>query len=102
MKYFFFKLYPPRPTFPADMTAAERVLMQKHVAYWSALMTQGKVIAFGPVADPVAPHGIGLLQIEDDEDAGLLGANDPVILADVGFRLEVHPMPRLLVRDRDV
>jgi hypothetical protein len=101
MNYFFFKLYPPRPTFPADMTSAERTLMQKHVAYWSALMAQGKVIAFGPVADPVDPYGIGLLQIGDDENADLLGANDPVIVADLGFRFEVYPMPRVLVRDFD-
>ena len=37
MKYFFCKLTPPRPTFAADMTDAERQLMHQHVAYWSDL-----------------------------------------------------------------
>jgi uncharacterized protein len=37
MRYFFCKLTPPRPTFAADMTDAERQLMRQHVAYWSDL-----------------------------------------------------------------
>jgi len=52
MKYFFYKLNPPRSIFMADMTPAEAKLMQEHAAYWNGLMKQGLVIAVGPVADP--------------------------------------------------
>jgi hypothetical protein len=36
--YFFFKLIPPRSTFPADITPAEAQLMERHVAYWRGFM----------------------------------------------------------------
>jgi hypothetical protein len=32
-QHFFLKLNPPRPTFMLDMTADEKAIMQKHVAY---------------------------------------------------------------------
>jgi len=100
MNYFLYRLNPPRPTFPADMTPAEAELMQKHAAYWTGLMKQGRVIAFGPVADPKGSYGIGLIRLEEGEDANALGANDPVISANVGFGFEVHPMPRLVLPER--
>ena len=97
MNYFLYKLNSPRPTFPRDMTSTERDLMHKHVAYWSRLMKEGRVIAFGPVADPKGAYGIGILQLEQGEDANALGANDPIILAHAGFGFEIHPMPQLVV-----
>ena len=97
MNYFLYRLNPPRPTFPEDMTPAEGNLMQDHVAYWSRLMKEGKVIAFGPVADPKGSYGIGIIQIEEGENPSALAANDPVILARVGFGFEVHPMPKLVL-----
>lgn len=100
MNYFFYRLNPPRSTFPADITPAERILMQEHVAYWSRLMGQGKVIAFGPVADPKGSYGIGIIQLEEDgDDVNALGENDPVILADIGFAFEAFPMPQLVLTE---
>lgn len=99
MKYFLFRLNPPRPTFPADMTAAEGELMQQHSAYWRAQMKQGRVIAFGPVADPKGVYGIGILQLDDGADPAPLCTSDPVIKAGIGFGLEVHPMPSLVLPD---
>ncbi len=96
MNYFLYKLNPPRTTFPADITPAESKLMQEHVVYWSGLMRQGLVVAFGPVADPKGFYGIGIIQLEEGADANILGANDPVIMANAGFQFEVHPMPRLV------
>ena len=100
MKYFFFRLNPPRPSFPADITPAETVLMQKHVSYWSNLMVQGKVVAFGPVADPSGRYGIGIMQLDDDAEPRVLGDNDPVIQANAGFSIEVHPMPKIIISPR--
>jgi uncharacterized protein len=97
--YYFYKLISPRATFPADMTSAERSLMQQHVAYWSEHMKHGKVVALGPVADPKGTFGVGIIRLEDGADPALLAANDPVILANAGFTCEMHPMPRVLVMD---
>jgi uncharacterized protein YciI len=97
MPYFFFKLIPPRSTFPADITPAEAGLMQQHVAYWRGKMEKGQVLAFGPVADPQGPFGIGILRLEDGTDPQGLVAGDPVVAAGVGFHCEVHPMPSLVL-----
>lgn len=99
MSYFFYRLDPPRPTFSVDMTETEARLMREHVDYWTALLKQGRVIAFGPVADPKGAFGIGILELDDAVDANALGANDPVLLANAGFRFEVHLMPRLVLRE---
>lgn len=97
MQYFFYKLNPPRPTFPADMTPAEGKVMQEHSAYWSDLMKQGGVVAVGPVADPKGSYGVGIVRLEDGSDPTALGTNDPAIQAEIGFTFEIHPMPRLLL-----
>lgn len=97
MKYFLFKLIPPRPTFPADMTPAEAKLMQEHSAYWRDLMGKGFVIAFGPVSDPKGAYGIAVVQFEEDADANVLGTNDPTIKANFGFKFEVYSMPQVVL-----
>jgi uncharacterized protein YciI len=97
MAYFFFKLIPPRATFPADITPAEASLMQQHVVYWRGHMAEGKMLAFGPVADPKGTFGMGLLRLEDGTDPQRLVDGDPVVAAGVGFHCEVHPMPSLVL-----
>lgn len=99
MNYFLYRLNSPRPTFPADITPAEGALMRQHAAYWARLMEKGQVVAFGPVADPKGAYGIAILRLEEGEDAATLGANDPAVLADIGFGFELHPMPRLVVAE---
>ena len=39
IRYYAFKLFPPRPSFPADITAEEAEIMAEHVAYWTACST---------------------------------------------------------------
>lgn len=97
MKYYLFKLLPPRPTFPADMTPAEARLMQEHSAYWRQLMNDGHVIVFGPVADPRGSYGIAVMQLADDADPHALGRNDPTIRAKAGFMFEIYPMPQVVL-----
>ena len=99
MKYYFFKLIPPRPSFPADMTPDEAKLMQQHVAYWKGLMQQGTALAFGPVADPAGVYGIGLVRLEDGLAPEPLGAADPAV-ARLGFRNEIQPMPSLILPEQ--
>jgi hypothetical protein len=51
---FYFKLIPPRPTFPYDMTKEEKELMDKHGAYFQEKFDAGKLLLYGPV---MAPQG---------------------------------------------
>lgn len=98
MKYYFFKLLPPRPSFMQDMTPEEGHLMQEHAQYWRELFERGYAVGFGPVADPSGPFGMGLLELPDDCDPVPLVENDPVIKANAGFGTEIFPMPRAVVR----
>jgi len=95
-KHFLIKLVSPRPTFPADMTPAERATMLEHVAYWTGKLADGSMIAFGPVADPGGVWGLGLLCVRDEAEVSALTAGDPVIRAGGGFRYDVLLMPRLV------
>jgi uncharacterized protein YndB with AHSA1/START domain len=93
-QYFLFRLLPPRPTFMLDMTAEERSLMQAHGLYWRGKLAEGKVIVFGPVADPAGGWGVGIMRATGKPEADELTASDPVILANQGFRYEMFFMPR--------
>ena len=99
MPFFVYKLLGPRATFPADITEAERALMQAHAAYWTDVMEkQRSVVAFGPVADPRGTYGLAILEVNDQAAAEGLIADDPVQTANVGFGKECHPMLRAKVR----
>ena len=71
------KLIPSRPTFAQDMTNEERTIMQQHVVYWKDYMEQGIMLVFGPVLDPAGVYGLGILEVDDEEQAKTLMANDP-------------------------
>jgi uncharacterized protein YciI len=77
MPHYFLKLNPSRPTFAQDMTDEERAIMQQHVAYWGVLMKKGHVIVFGPVLDPLGVYGMGVVEVENEEQLRALTANDP-------------------------
>jgi hypothetical protein len=47
MKYYLYKVIPPRPTFAADMTETESAIMSGHVAYWTDLLDKDVAVAFG-------------------------------------------------------
>lgn len=74
---FFLKLNPPRPTFIMDMTEEEKVIMQKHVGYWTALLDEGTAIIFGPVFDPKGGYGTGVVSVDNEEHLNRIIANDP-------------------------
>lgn len=76
-KHFALKLVPCRPTFAQDMTPEERGIMQQHAAYWRDLMDKGMVIVFGPVMDPKAAYGFGVIEVDNEEQVHALIANDP-------------------------
>ena len=76
-KHYLLYLNPPRPTFAMDMSNEEREVMGRHVAYWTKFMEEGKVVAFGPVFDPAGAYGVGIVEVESDEQLQDFMANDP-------------------------
>jgi uncharacterized protein len=76
-KYFVLHLLPSRPDFAQTMTADERAIMLQHVAYWTEIMNQGKVLVFGPVLDPKEIYGLGIIAADSEEEVKDLIANDP-------------------------
>jgi uncharacterized protein YciI len=100
MKYYLYRLIPPRSTFPADMSADEANAMKEHVAYWTDLAKKGTAVAFGPVADPAGAWGVAIVEAGTDEHIRLIAESDPVIKRRLGFRNEVFPMSNVILRDR--
>lgn len=108
MPYFLLRLEPPRPTFPFDATEAEKALFQEHAAYWMARAEDGRAIAVGPVFEPgdaadpaktpAKTWGFALVEAADEAGAVSLGAADPVIRAEAGFRYTAAPVPSLILR----
>ncbi len=93
MPYFLCRLNPPRPSFALDMTDAERALMEEHGGYWTGHMQNGMVVVFGVVADPAAPWGAAVLNVDDEEAARALTAEDPVVVREDGFSYDIFSMP---------
>jgi uncharacterized protein YciI len=98
MAHFLYKLIPPRPTFPGDMTDGEGAIMQEHFAYWERLIKARQAVAYGPVMDPEGSYGIAVIEVEDEAAATGIAENDPAITSNAGFRFELHPMPDAIVR----
>ena len=92
--YFFIQTQNPRPTFHLDITAEERAIMERHVAYWSEKAKQGVAIVFGPVMDPKGVYGIGVYQVQDEAEMRDLIEHDP---ANGLLQYEVLPMARAVV-----
>jgi uncharacterized protein YciI len=88
---FLYRLLPPRPSFSDDMTPEEAEVMERHVGYWQDLIAGDVALAFGPVLDPNGPWGLGLLDLDDEDDARAIGQNDPAVESGT-CRFEVVPM----------
>lgn len=97
--YFLCRLIPPRATFPQDMTADEADMMKRHAAYWTGLLQRGTAVVFGPVGDPKGVWGVGIVRAGNDEEVNALRDGDPVITSKSGFRYEILPMMRAVVRE---
>ena len=99
MPYYLCRLLPPRPSFARDMTEPEGQVMQVHGAYWRGLADKEIAVVFGPVGDAQAPWGLGLLEVEDEEEAQAIASEDPAIKSGLGFRYEIFPMMRAILRN---
>ena len=88
-KFFLVRLLPSRPSFMTDMTEEERNVMRQHIAYWTPHVEARTMIVMGPVADPTGGWGLGVIQVERQEELDDLLHNDP---ANAIGRYEVTPM----------
>ena len=83
MSLFFFSLTPPRADFAQTMTPAEQQAMAAHQEYWQRLLADGRVVVYGPVADPEGVWGMGVLRARDQAEVLEIGRRDPSVLAGV-------------------
>ena len=90
-KHYYFKLIPPRPTFPQDMSAEERVLMEEHAAYFRQQFEAGKLLLYGPVMAPNGAFGLGILEVANEGEVREFGENDPSVRAGLNH-FEFYPL----------
>jgi uncharacterized protein YciI len=83
MTLFLFRLNPPRADFAQTMTAEEQDAMAGHMGYWQQLLAEGKVLVYGPVADPEGVWGMGVLRAADRAEVLMIGERDPSIAAGI-------------------
>lgn len=76
-KYYVVYLIPFRSDFASTMTDEERTVMNQHVAYWKEKMKEGKIIVFGPVFDPKAIYGLGILSVDNEQEVVDFIKDDP-------------------------
>lgn len=89
--HFMLHATPPRTTFHQDMTIEERNIMLKHIAYWTDKQNQGIALVFGPVLNPSAPHGLAIIEVENEEQVPKLIEEDPAVMAGI-MTTEFYPM----------
>jgi uncharacterized protein YciI len=90
-QHYYFKLIPPRPTFPRDITPEEAALMDLHSNYFTENFHAGKLLVFGPVFAQEGAFGLAILEVEDEAEARRFAENDPSVRAGLN-RFEIHPM----------
>src|SRR3954453_5435594 len=80
---FLFRLIPPRADFAQTMTPVEQQTMAGHMEYWQQLLADGRVVVYGPVADPEGVWGLGVLRAEERAEVLAIGERDPSVVAGV-------------------
>ncbi|MFL6660975.1 MAG: SRPBCC domain-containing protein [Rhizobacter sp.] len=90
--FYLFRLIPPRPSFPFDITDHERRVMEEHAAYWRDKIAAGDAFVAGPVGDPAGVWGLCVVRAKDEAAMTALRDEDPAILRAIGMRYEVVPM----------
>ncbi len=83
MSLFFFRLTPPRADFAQTMTPTEQQAMATHQEYWQQLLRDGRVVVYGPVADPEGVWGLGVLRAADRAEVLAIVDEDPSVTAGV-------------------
>ncbi|WP_462413664.1 YciI family protein [Neobacillus sp. Marseille-QA0830] len=93
--HFMLKSTPPRMSFHQDMTEEERNIMRQHIDYWTEKQNQGIALVFGPVLNPSAPHGLAIIEVDNQEQVPKLIAEDPADIAGI-MTTEFYPMKAVI------
>jgi uncharacterized protein YciI len=97
MPTFILRLHGPRPTFAMDMNDEEREVMGRHAAHWQRYIESGQMVVFGPVQDDTGSWGLGVIEIDDEDDLRAHAGDDPVVTSGIG-RFEIGTMLAGFVR----
>ena len=90
-QHYFFKLIPPRTTFPYDITEAEKLLMARHALYCQEHFAAHRVLVYGPVMAATGAFGLAVLEVDNEAEAREFGENDPSVREGLN-RFEIYPM----------
>lgn len=93
--HFMLKSTPPRVTFHQDMTDDERNIMLQHISYWTDKQNQGIAVVFGPVLNPSAPHGLAIIEVENEGQVPKLISEDPAVISGI-MTTEFYPMKAVI------
>ena len=96
--HFVLYLNPPRADFAATLSAEELSIMKQHVAYWKEYVDRGIMLVMGPVMDPAAVYGLGIVEVDSEEQLQLLMKNDPAAAIN---KYEYYPMRALTSKKQD-
>ena len=89
--HYFFKLIPPRPTFPFDITEDEKRLMEDHARYFDEHFAAGRLLLYGPVMAASGAFGMAVLEVESEDEARRFGEGDPSVKGGLN-RFQISPM----------
>jgi hypothetical protein len=90
--YFLYKLIPPRPSFPVDMSEDEAAIMGRHVEYWTEQIAAGHALFFGPVADPAGAWGFAVAIADTEDEVRAMSKDDPAVTTGLST-FEVYAIP---------
>ena len=89
-QHFLFMIHPVRgQAFFDDMQPEEVAAMSAHFAYLKQALADGILLLAGPMLDQT--FGVGLIQVDSEEQAREFMRNDPSVKANVQ-RPELNPM----------
>jgi uncharacterized protein YciI len=63
------------------MTDDEREIMGRHAAHWQPLIDSGQMVLFGPVLDHTGSWGIGVVEVDSEDELRAFADKDPVVAA---------------------
>jgi uncharacterized protein len=89
-------LRPTRAEMPFDPTEEESRIVSDHYDYLVRLRDEGKLVLAGPSAVPGDPIGIGVLDVNGEDEARAIVAADPAVTSGA-MTAEVRPL-RISVR----
>ena len=65
--------------------------MMEHVKYMQEVFAAGKLLIYGPVMAATGGYGMGIFEVENEEEARLLMAADPTLKSGLN-KIEISPM----------